>query len=83
MSEQSKPVRRVRADTIRRQINELLNWCASGDFSKTEIARTGNISRQLVIRANNREWDPPFSTIYALAKARDILLDKAARAKSS
>ena len=64
----------VKAETLKGYINDLLDWCASDEASNTDIAKVGGLSRQLVVRAQHENWDPPFSTIYALARARDKLL---------
>lgn len=68
----AKP-RRLKAEAFKRNVEDLLDWVASDAAPNAEIARVGDMSRQLIIRAQRHDWDPPFSTIYALAQARDII----------
>ena len=54
-------------------ILDVLNWAGHTYENKTRIADVSGLSRPTIYKAASADWDPPISTIVALARAREIL----------
>ncbi len=52
-------------------ILDVLNWTAQPHLDRSEVARVSGLSRPTIYKAQLDDWDPPISTVIALAIARE------------